>query len=137
MAIDIQLDSLPTGPLKIAALEGCRDAVEFMLGHADRLGREYGCKRIERQFCVAPVTGEQYRNAVVLKALAFLLFDSGFEKQVACLDKNSVAVVEWVGVVAQLGFWMIAEGVGVDGDCKLGLQYIPHDYIDGVAKPVG
>ena len=25
MAIDIQLDSLPTGPLKIAALEGCRD----------------------------------------------------------------------------------------------------------------
>ena len=28
------------------ALEGCRDAVEFMLGHADRLGREYGCKRI-------------------------------------------------------------------------------------------
>ena len=28
------------------ALEGCRDAVELLLGHADRLGREYGCKRI-------------------------------------------------------------------------------------------
>ncbi len=46
MAIDIQLDSLPTGPLKIAALEGCREFAKVVDKDLSEMRRKSPLARI-------------------------------------------------------------------------------------------
>ena len=46
MAIDIQLDSLPAGPLKIAALEGCREFAKVVDKDLSEMRRKSPLARI-------------------------------------------------------------------------------------------